>query len=246
MADTTKKRCGMPWCILYSSNFSQTEKLVFIALKDRAYQVDKTCVKGFYCYIDWLCANLQMSESTVKRAIKGLKEKKVLSSTRVKLHKNVVNLWSINWNLIDRGSKVFKFAEMKVEEVDLLDDEPTVEETTVSEVKTPSVPIKEVKGEEQDSTATEYVDTTENNEQITEDDMEKKDLTWLDSDEFYSMRVSKNIEYWNMLNHSEQTDKLNEEINKWVEYDSNRYFEGGYKDKIYNKIWSYINNRIAS
>lgn len=133
----TKNRCGMPWSILYSKKLTENEKLVFIALKDRAYQFDKTCMKGFYCYIDWLAANLQMSDSTVKRAIKGLKEKKIIDAKRVKQHKKVVNLWTINWDIIDRANKQFKFAEIEYEEIDIID------EIMQEEIKTPCLQVEE-------------------------------------------------------------------------------------------------------
>lgn len=135
-----KNRSGVCWCILYSKELSQSEKMVFIALKDRAYQVDKACVKGFYCYLDWLEANLNMSDKTVQKAIKGLREKDVISSKRVKVHKKVVNQWTINWNVIDEMQKKFKFAEVEYEEVDVLDETPVHSE--VAEVKTPSVQIE--------------------------------------------------------------------------------------------------------
>lgn len=135
-----KNRSGVCWCILYSNELSQSEKVVFIALKDRAYQVDKTCVKGFYCYLDWLEANLNMSDKTVQKAIRGLREKNIISSKRVKLHKKVVNQWTINWNVIDMMQKQFKFAEVEYEEVDVLDETPVQSE--VAEVKTPIIQIK--------------------------------------------------------------------------------------------------------
>lgn len=135
-----KNRSGVCWCILYSNELSQSEKMVFIALKDRAYQVDKTCVKGFYCYLDWLEANLNMSDKTVQKAIRGLREKNIISSKRVKLHKKVVNQWTINWNVIDMMQKQFKFAEVEYEEVDVLDETPVQSE--VAEVKTPIIQIK--------------------------------------------------------------------------------------------------------
>lgn len=136
-----KNRSGVCWCILYSQELSQSEKMVFIALKDRAYQVDKTCVKGFYCYLDWLEANLNMSDKTVQKAIRGLREKNIISSKRVKLHKKVVNQWTINWNVIDMMQKQFKFAEVEYEEVDVLDETPVQSE--VAEVKTPIIQIKQ-------------------------------------------------------------------------------------------------------
>lgn len=136
-----KNRSGVCWCILYSQELSQSEKMVFIALKDRAYQVDKTCVKGFYCYLDWLEANLNMSDKTVQKAIRGLREKEIISSKRVKLHKKVVNQWTINWNVIDMMQKQFKFAEVEYEEVDVLDETPVQSE--VAEVKTPIIQIKQ-------------------------------------------------------------------------------------------------------
>lgn len=135
-----KNRSGVCWCILYSNELSQSEKVVFIALKDRAYQVDKTCVKGFYCYLDWLEANLNMSDKTVQKAIRGLREKNIISSKRVKVHKKVVNQWTINWNVIDMMQKQFKFAEVEYEEVDVLDETPVQSE--VAEVKTPIFQIK--------------------------------------------------------------------------------------------------------
>lgn len=135
-----KNRSGVCWCILYSNELSQSEKVVFIALKDRAYQVDKTCVKGFYCYLDWLEANLNMSDKTVQKAIRGLREKNIISSKRVKVHKKVVNQWTINWNVIDMMQKQFKFAEVEYEEVDVLDETPVQSE--VAEVKTPIIQIK--------------------------------------------------------------------------------------------------------
>jgi predicted transcriptional regulator len=139
MADV-KNRSGVCWCILYSKELSQSEKMVFIALKDRAYQVDKACVKGFYCYLDWLEANLNMSDKTVQKAIKALREKNIISSKRVKVHKKVVNQWTINWNVIDMMQKQFKFAEVEYEEVDVLDETPVQSE--VAEVKTPIIQIK--------------------------------------------------------------------------------------------------------
>lgn len=135
-----KNRSGVCWCILYSKELSQSEKMVFIALKDRAYQVDKACVKGFYCYLDWLEANLNMSDKTVQKAIKALREKNIISSKRVKVHKKVVNQWTINWNVIDEMQKKFKFAEVEYEEVDVLDETPAQSE--VAGVKTPSVQIE--------------------------------------------------------------------------------------------------------
>lgn len=164
-----KNRSGISWCILYSKNLTQAEKMVFFALKDRAYQVDKTCMKGFYCYLDWIEKNLSLSDKTVQKAIRGLREKQLISSKRVKMHRNVVNQWTINWDIIDDMQKKFKFAEIEYEETDILEDEikpdvqterpiitPTyedieesIEETTVSEVKTPSIPIKEEKKEDE-------------------------------------------------------------------------------------------------
>lgn len=168
-----KNRSGISWCILYSKNLTQVEKMVFFALKDRAYQIDKTCMKGFYCYLDWIEKNLSLSDKTVQKAIRGLREKKIISSKRVKMHRNVVNQWTINWDIIDDMQKKFKFAEMEYEETDILEDErkpdvqterpiitPTyedieesieesIEETTVSEVKTPSILIKEEKKEDE-------------------------------------------------------------------------------------------------
>lgn len=143
-----KNRSGVCWCILYSNELSQSEKVVFIALKDRAYQVDKTCVKGFYCYLDWLEANLNMSDKTVQKAIRGLREKNIISSKRVKLHKKVVNQWTINWNVIDMMQKQFKFAEVEYEEVDVLDETPVQSE--VAEVKTPIIQIPPQNGYEKD------------------------------------------------------------------------------------------------
>ena len=166
-----KNRSGISWCILYSKNLTQAEKMVFFALKDRAYQVDKTCMKGFYCYLDWIEKNLSLSDKTVQKAIRGLREKQLISSKRVKMYRNVVNQWTINWDIIDDMQKKFKFAEIEYEETDILEDErkpdiqterhiitPTyedieesIEETTVSEVKTPSVLIKEEKKEDERS-----------------------------------------------------------------------------------------------
>ena len=164
-----KNRSGISWCILYSKNLTQAEKMVFFALKDRAYQVDKTCMKGFYCYLDWIEKNLSLSDKTVQKAIRGLREKQLISSKRVKMYRNVVNQWTINWDIIDDMQKKFKFAEIEYEETDILEDErkpdvqteqpiitPTyedieesIEETNVSEVKTPSIPIKEEKKEDE-------------------------------------------------------------------------------------------------
>lgn len=129
MADI-KNRSGISWCILYSKNLTQAEKMVFFALKDRAYQIDKTCMKGFYCYLDWLENNLSLSDKTVQKAIRGLREKQIISSKRVKMHRNVVNQWTINWNIIDDMQKKFKFAEIEYEETDILEDEqPIIQET---------------------------------------------------------------------------------------------------------------------
>lgn len=143
-----KNRSGVCWCILYSKELSQSEKMVFIALKDRAYQVDKACIKGFYCYLDWLEANLNMSDKTVQKAIRGLREKNIISSKRVKVHKKVVNQWTINWNVIDEMQKQFKFAEVEYEEVDVLDETPVQSE--VAEVKTPIIQIQPQDGYEKD------------------------------------------------------------------------------------------------
>lgn len=143
-----KNRSGICWCILYSKELSQSEKMVFIALKDRAYQVDKACIKGFYCYLDWLEANLNMSDKTVQKAIRGLREKNIISSKRVKVHKKVVNQWTINWNVIDMMQKQFKFAEVEYEEVDVLDETPVQSE--VAEVKTPIIQIQPQDGYEKD------------------------------------------------------------------------------------------------
>lgn len=129
MADI-KNRSGISWCILYSKDLTQVEKMVFFALKDRAYQIDKTCMKGFYCYLDWLENNLSLSDKTVQKAIRGLREKQIISSKRVKMHRNVVNQWTINWNIIDDMQKKFKFAEIEYEETDILEDEqPIIQET---------------------------------------------------------------------------------------------------------------------
>lgn len=143
-----KNRSGVCWCILYSKELSQSEKMVFIALKDRAYQVDKACIKGFYCYLDWLEANLNMSDKTVQKAIRGLREKNIISSKRVKVHKKVVNQWTINWNVIDEMQKQFKFAEVEYEEVDVLDETPVQSE--VAEVKTPIIQIPSQDGYEKE------------------------------------------------------------------------------------------------
>lgn len=140
MADV-KNRSGVCWCILYSKELSQSEKVVFIALKDRAYQVDKACIKGFYCYLDWLEANLNMSDKTVQKAIRGLREKNIISSKRVKVHKKVVNQWTINWNVIDMMQKQFKFAEVEYEEVDVLDEIPV--QSDVAEAKTPIFQVEQ-------------------------------------------------------------------------------------------------------
>lgn len=143
-----KNRSGVCWCILYSKELSQSEKMVFIALKDRAYQVDKACIKGFYCYLDWLEANLNMSDKTVQKAIRGLREKNIISSKRVKVHKKVVNQWTISWNVIDEMQKQFKFAEVEYEEVDVLDETPVQSE--VAEVKTPIIQIPPQDGYEKE------------------------------------------------------------------------------------------------
>ena len=125
-------RSGLPWCILYSQKLTPSEKLVFMTLKDRAYQQDKTCESGFYCYIDWLCANLNMSENTVRKALNGLREKKIINSKRVKVHKNVVNMWFIDWTMIDKVSKQFRFKEDDdYTEIDVLED---VVETPIEQI----------------------------------------------------------------------------------------------------------------
>ena len=130
-----KNRSGISWCILYSKNLTQAEKMVFFALKDRAYQVDKTCMKGFYCYLDWIEKNLSLSDKTVQKAIRGLREKQLISSKRVKMHRNVVNQWTINWDIIDDMQKKFKFAEIEYEETDILEDERAIIQETGEEDK---------------------------------------------------------------------------------------------------------------
>lgn len=103
-----------------------------MTLKDRAYQQDKTCEAGFYCYIDWLCANLNMSENTVRKALNGLRQKKIINSKRVKVHKNVVNMWFIDWTIIDKVSKQFRFKEDDdCTEIDVLED---VTETPIEQM----------------------------------------------------------------------------------------------------------------
>ena len=102
-----------------------------MTLKDRAYQQDKTCESGFYCYIDWLCANLNMSENTVRKALNGLREKKIINSKRVKVHKNVVNMWFIDWSIIDKVSKKFRFKDNECTEIDVLED---VVETSIEQI----------------------------------------------------------------------------------------------------------------
>lgn len=124
-------RSGLPWCILYSQKLTPSEKLVFMTLKDRAYQQDKTCESGFYCYIDWLCANLNMSENTVRKALNGLREKKIINSKRVKVHKNVVNMWFIDWSIIDKVSKQFRFKDNECTEIDVLEE---VVETPIEQI----------------------------------------------------------------------------------------------------------------
>lgn len=158
-----KNRSGICWCILYSKELSQTEKMVFIALKDRAYQIDKTCVKGFYCYLDWLESNLDMSDKTVQKAIRGLREKNIISSKRVKVHKKVVNEWTINWNIIDEMQKKFKFAEVEYEEVDVLEDIPVKPDIQIVE-KSKVVKPSEFRKAPSDTELKEWLDKTYVNE----------------------------------------------------------------------------------
>lgn len=223
--------------LLFQTNSINAYRVYIHLKKDNSY-FKKEFMDLRRCIADYL----NMPERTVKDAIKRLIKVGLIQTKK----KGKVNYYILPYDSQNKPIITYKEDERKPDiqtEQPIItptyeDVEKSIEEATVLEVKTPSVPIKEEKKEEQD--------TTENNEQIIEDDMEKKDLSWLDSDEFYAMRISKNIEYWMMLNRTKQTDKLNEHINEWVKYDSNRFFEGEYKDEIRNKIWSYINNRIAS
>lgn len=119
--NNTKNRSGLPWCILYSTKLDDKTKLVFIALKDRAYQVDKTCTKGFLCKIDWLITYLNMNRKTVEEAIKNLKNTGIIKSKRVRQYGATQNEWTIDWDLIDAVGSKFRF---KNEIVDVIDDEP--------------------------------------------------------------------------------------------------------------------------
>lgn len=238
-----KNRSGIPWSILYSKKLNQTEKMVFIALKDRAYQIDKTCVKGFYCYVDWLSANLQLSDSTVKRALKGLKDKKIISAKRVKLHKKVVNLWSINWELIDEVTKKFKFAEVEYEEVDNLND------NVQDEIDIPSneIQIEEEVKQECISADRESDNPENNNDEQIEVDMKLYDYPiGINSDEFYTAFVSGSLQYWLHLFNQDKKDDLKNEIDKWAAYAANRFYDGEHVDECKNKIYEYLNNRLVS
>ena len=180
-----KNRSGMPWSILYSKKLTANAKLVFIALKDRAYQIDKNCVEGFLCKIDWLSANLNMDRKTIETALKSLKNANIISSNRVRMYGITQNEWKINWDLIDEIGKKFRFATENIDDID------TVEEisTTVEEISTPpaeeetTIVQTEIKKEQSDDEDMGYRSTT------VEDVIERPELSFLLDDDEITLEV---------------------------------------------------------
>lgn len=94
-------RSGLDWGVLYSKEFTRNSFMVFCALKDRAFQIDKSCETPFECNADWLAKHLGFSYRYVRTALTSLERKNVISISG--------NMIKICWDTISEFNKKVKF-----------------------------------------------------------------------------------------------------------------------------------------
>lgn len=176
-----------------------------------------------------------MSDKTIKRAIRGLKDKQLINSKRVKLNKNVVNMWYINWELIDKVSEKFKF-----QEVDCTEEKEKTANKVVMEVKTPCIQTETKPNEECPTIHTERVDNPTNKGE------ENRSPIGLDSDEFYTKFISGNILYWIHLYSNNKMDELKYHLEAQADYASKLFYNGDYKDECYGRFIECLSEKSVS
>lgn len=90
----------IPRCIKFNKNLNLYERVVLEAFIDRE---NALMTDNFYCYEEWLEDNLGISSSTIKRAIKTLKQQGWINVTK----KNKTNTYTINWDKIESEDSGF-------------------------------------------------------------------------------------------------------------------------------------------
>ena len=102
----------LPHSIVFNKALTAYQRYVLVALIEREDNF-KGCkgktIKGkpFYVTQEWLAYQLDVSESTIKRSLKGLEDKEYIKRD---MHKGEATTYSINWRTIDRFNDTFSFA----------------------------------------------------------------------------------------------------------------------------------------
>ena len=102
----------LPHYIVFNKALTAYQRYVLVALIEREDNF-KGCkgktIKGkpFYVTQEWLAYQLDVSESTIKRSLKGLEDKEYIKRD---MHKGEATTYSINWRTIDRFNDTFSFA----------------------------------------------------------------------------------------------------------------------------------------
>ena len=117
----------LPHYIVFNKALTAYQRYVLVALIEREdnFKGQKgKAVKGkpFYVTQEWLALQLDVSESTIKRSLKGLEDKEYIKRD---MHKGEATTYSITWRTIDRFNDTFSFASRS-------DDAPASAPTCIS------------------------------------------------------------------------------------------------------------------
>lgn len=101
----------LPHYIVFNKALTAYQRYVLVALIEREdnFKGQKgKAVKGkpFYVTQEWLALQLDVSESTIKRSLKGLENKEYIKRY---VHKGEATTYSINWKTVDRFNDNFSF-----------------------------------------------------------------------------------------------------------------------------------------
>lgn len=211
----------------FTKIYDEERKLLRKANNVNAYEVymhlknDNAYFKGeFYDLTRCMMEYLDMSESTLKRALKSLKDVGLIQTKK----KGKVNYYILPY---DNNTVITKEDE-RTEETDVHEEQHKEQECTTIYTKQIISPIYE-----------EVEQTHRETNSVEEENVE------VNSADFYYQFVSSSIEYWIKLYKANQMDVLNKEIERRFKFVSSFKY-GITEEEFINRILGFITARIAS
>ena len=208
----------------FTKIYDEERKLLRKANNVNAYEVymhlknDNSFFKGeFYDLTRCMAEYLDMSESTLKRALKSLKDVGLIQTKK----KGKVNIYILPY---DNNTVISKEDGRKKEAVVQEEEQQTEQECPTVHTEPIISPIYE---------------EVEQSNSVVQEKAEVKNV------DFYYQFVSGSIQYWIKLYKANQRDILNKEIERCFKYVSTFNYDMTEED-CYKKIFNYITANIAS